>query len=196
VSLLRFLDRGDYRPVGSTRTLQADIRLLGATNQDLQELVLVGRFRDDLLYRINAVTLRVPPLRERNDDIPRLAEHLLHAVRVPGATAHVFSPEAMDLLAAYPWPGNVRELRNALERIVLLKASTGPITPAEVLQVLPRDRPMPLQGDSARLSLEAIERLHIQRVLDACAGNKTQTAKTLDIDYKTLLAKLKKYNLA
>jgi DNA-binding NtrC family response regulator len=193
VSLLRFLDRGEYRPVGSTRALQADVRVVGATNQDLQDLVLAGRFRDDLLYRINTVTLRVAPLRERTDDIPALAQHLLRAVRIPGAAAHTFSPDAMDLLTAYPWPGNVRELRNAVERMVLLKTGAGSITPPEVLQVLPKARSLPAQEDTAQLSLEEIERRHIRYVLDACAGNRTQAARTLDIDYKTLLAKLKRY---
>jgi DNA-binding NtrC family response regulator len=194
VSLLRFLDRGEYRAVGSTRTLQADVRLVGATNQELQELVLAGRFRDDLLYRINTVTLRVPPLRERTNDIPRLAEHLLHTVRAPGATACSFSPEAMTQLTAYAWPGNVRELRNAIERIVLMRTSAAPIGRDEVLQVLPKFQAR-TPDDTARLSLDDIERLHIQRVLDASGGNKTQAAKTLQIDYKTLLAKLKKYGL-
>jgi DNA-binding NtrC family response regulator len=195
VSLLRFLDRGEYRLVGSTRVLQADVRLVGATNQDLQELVLAGRFRDDLLYRINTITLRVPPLRERKDDIARLAEHLLRTVRAPGTMAPSFTREAIDLLADQPWPGNVRELRNAIERAVLMKTRAGPITREEVLQALPKAEEIPFQGETVNLSLDEIERLHIQRVLNASSGNKTQASKILDIDYKTLLAKLKKYGL-
>ncbi|MCX5723509.1 MAG: sigma-54 dependent transcriptional regulator [Nitrospirae bacterium] len=196
VSLLRFLDRGEYRPVGSTRTLQADVRILGATNQDIQELVHQGRFRDDLLYRINTVTLRVPPLRERTEDLPKLAEQILSSLRIPGTTKRPLSPEALQALATHSWPGNVRELRNIIEGIMLMSHGTGPIGRDEVLALLPKTR-NPLQTeDHAHLPLEAIERLHIQRVLEASGGNKTHAAKTLAIDYKTLLAKLKKYRLA
>jgi DNA-binding NtrC family response regulator len=195
VSLLRFLDRGEYRPVGSTRTLQADVRIVGATNSDLQELVHQGRFRDDLLYRINTVTLRVPPLRERTEDIPKLAAHILSTLRIPGAAKRTLSPEAMQALSSYSWPGNVRELRNVIEGILLMSHGTGPISREDVLALLPKTRSMLLPGDQTHLPLEEIERLHIQRVLDASSGNKTQAAKTLGIDYKTLLAKLKKYGL-
>ena len=195
VSLLRFLDRGEYRPVGSTRTLHTDVRIVGATNQDLQKRILQGRFRDDLLYRINTVTLRVPPLREREGDLPILIAHMLRARRVPGGQPRTVSGEALQHLAAYSWPGNVRELRNVIERIVLMSPDTGPITRTDVIQVLPHRPGPPLTGDLSHLSLDEIERQHIQRVLDASGGNKTQAAKTLDIDYKTLLTKLKKYGL-
>src|SRR5262252_4677662 len=104
-------------------TLHADVRIVGATNQDLQELILQGRFRDDLLYRINTVTLRVPPLRERKEDLPPLIDHILQTLRVPGATKRVLSSEAMQQLLSHGWPGNIRELRNVIERIVLM--STG-----------------------------------------------------------------------
>jgi DNA-binding NtrC family response regulator len=196
VSLLRFLDRGEYRSVGSTRALHADVRIVCATNQDLQELILQGRFRDDLLYRINTITLRVPPLRERKEDLPRLVDHILHTLRVPGATKRAVSTEAMQQLSAHGWPGNIRELRNVIERIVLMSTGTATISREEVVQVLPRGQGSPQSGDLAQLSLDEIERLHIQRVLDASGGNKTQAAKTLAIDYKTLLSKLKKYSLS
>lgn len=195
VSLLRFLDRGEYRPVGSTRTLQADVRILGATNQDIQELVHQGRFRDDLLYRINTVTLRVPPLRERTEDLPKLAEHILSILRIPGNTKRPLSPEALQVLTTHQWPGNVRELRNVLEGIVLMSHGTGSISRDEVLALLPQTRNRLQTGDPSHLPLEEIERLHIQRVLEASGGNKTHAAKTLAIDYKTLLTKLKKYRL-
>ncbi len=195
VSLLRFLDRGEYRPVGSTRTLQADIRVVGATNQDLQQLVSTGRFREDLFYRINTVPLRVPPLRKRTEDIPRLAEHIAQTVRAPGTPPHSFSPEAMALIQSHSWPGNVRELRNVIERIVLLGPNAWPITSEEVVQALPTTRNALQAGDLSHLSMEEIERLHIQRILDASGGNKTQAAKILRIDYKTLLSKLKKYGI-
>ena len=196
VSLLRFLDRNEYRPVGSTRTLRADVRIICATNRDVQELVLQGRFRDDLLYRINTVTLRVPPLRERQDDLPALAGHILSSLRMPGAMARTLTPEALQHLTAYRWPGNVRELRNVIERIVLMSPITGPITCEEVLQVLPPSRSTTHPDDQAQRSLDEIERLHIERVLNASHGNKTKAAHILQIDYKTLLAKLKKCNLS
>jgi transcriptional regulator with PAS, ATPase and Fis domain len=196
VSLLRFLDRNEYRPVGSTRTLRADVRIICATNRDAQELVLQGRFRDDLLYRINTVTLLVPPLRERRADLPILASYILSGLHVPGFTTRDLTPEALDVLATYRWPGNVRELRNVIERIVLMTENTGPITREEVRQVLPSSPSASLPGDQTQLPLDEIERLHIDRVLSACGGNKTKAAQTLRIDYKTLLTKLRKYNLS
>jgi len=193
VSLLRFLDRNEYRPVGSTRTLQADVRIVGATNQDIQELIHQGRFRDDLLYRINTVTLRVQPLRERTEDLPALIEHILHTVRIPGTAKRTIATDALQRLTTYAWPGNVRELRNVIERIILMSTETGPITRADVEQVLPKSTGAPRTDDPAELTLDEIERRHILRALDASGGNKTAAAKTLDIDYKTLLAKLKKF---
>ena len=193
VSLLRFLDRNEYRPVGSTRTFRADVRIICATNRDLQELVFQGRFRDDLLYRINTVTLRVPPLRERPEDIPGLVGHILHSLRLPGTAARTPTPEGLAHLAAYRWPGNVRELRNVIERLVLMSPNTGPITREDIVQVLPQSSATGATGDQAQLPLEEIERLHIERVLQASGGNKTKAAQTLRIDYKTLLTKLKKY---
>jgi two-component system response regulator AtoC len=195
VSLLRFLDCNEYRPVGSTRTLHADVRVICATNRDIQELVLQGRFRDDLLYRINTVTLRVPPLRDRQDDLLVLADHILKGLHMPGAATRTLMPDALTLLMKYHWPGNVRELRNVIERIVLMSPQTGPITLEEVRQVLPPSPPV-LPHDQAHLSLDDIERLHIDRVLSASGGNKTKAAQTLQIDYKTLLAKIKKYHLS
>lgn len=191
VGLLRFLDRGEYRSVGSTRTLQADVRIIGATNRDLQELVLQGRFRDDLLYRINTVTLRVPPLRDRREDIPYLARHFFQAIRSPGGPVQLLSPEAMQQLMDYAWPGNVRELRNVIERIALM-AGAGVIGDEDVKGSLSRSPSGFRLEDPAQLSLEEVERRHIQRVLEAAGGNKTQAAKILGIDYKTLLARLKK----
>lgn len=198
VSLLRVLDRREYRQVGGTRTLHANVRFIAATNRDLQELVLQGRFRDDLLYRINTVPLTVPPLRARREDIPLLARHFLRAASAPRASARIFSPDALAMLAAYPWPGNVRELRNVVERIALLAPAdaTGPITPQEVSAALP---PPSRQGSGASASpsesLEEAEKAHILRVLEAHHGNKTHTAKALQIDYKTLLTKLRNYGV-
>ncbi len=195
VGLLRFLDRGEYRPVGSTRTRQADVRIVGATNRDLQELVLQGRFRDDLLYRINTITLRVPPLRERTEDLRALIAYILRTLRVPGASRRVVSADALSALAAYPWPGNIRELRNVIERIVLMSSDTDPISTSDVRQVLAPLHASRRDDDLPHLTLEEVDRRHILRVLEANQGNKTHTAKTLQIDYKTLLSRLKKYGI-
>ena len=196
VSLLRFLDDGEYRPVGSTRTLQADVRIVGATNRDLTELVTAGRFRQDLLYRINTVTLGVPALRERTEDLPALVEHILRTIRVPGAGKRTIEPDAILQLAGYRWPGNIRELRNVIERAVLLNPGAASITSEDIVRALPITPGMTTEEDVSRCSLEEIERRHIQRILDANGGNKTQAAKILDIDYKTLLTKLRKYGVA
>ncbi len=198
VSLLRVLDRGEYRQVGGTRTLHANVRFVAATNKDLQELVLLGRFRDDLLYRINTVPLTVPPLRARQEDIPTLAQHFMRATPAPRRSARTFTPEALAALAAYDWPGNVRELRNVVERIVLLTPAdaTGPITAQDVVAALPAKlRQATTASLPASESLEDAEKAHILRVLEAHHGNKTHTAKALRIDYKTLLTKLKNYGL-
>ena len=197
VSLLRVLDRGEYRQVGGTRTLLANVRFVGASNRDLQELVHAGRFRDDLLYRINTVALRVPPLRERSDDIPSLAHHFLQSLQPARGPARLFSPAAIAALQRYGWPGNVRELRNVIERIILLSQGdmADPIGPEEVESMLHQDRTSAHPQMSILGSLEEAEKEHILRVLNAHGGNKTKAARTLNIDYKTLLAKLKTYNL-
>jgi DNA-binding NtrC family response regulator len=197
VSLLRVLDRREYRQVGGTRTLHANVRFIGATNRELQELVLAGRFRDDLLYRINTVGLRVPPLRERPEDIPLLAQHFLRSLQLARRQARSFSPPALEALMRYSWPGNVRELSNVVERLMLLSPpeSTDAIGPEEVASMLDQNHRRSSVETPVLGSLEEVEKGHILRVMDAHGGNETQAARTLNIDYKTLLAKLKTYNL-
>ena len=120
LTLLRVLDRGEYHQVGGVCALRTNVRFIGASTRDLQELVLSGRFRDDLLYRINNVTLQVPPLRERPEDIPLLAEHFLQSLRYPDTPPRSFSNKALNRLISYSWPGNVRELRTVVERLILV----------------------------------------------------------------------------
>ena len=197
VSLLRVLDRGEYRQVGGTRVLYANVRFIAASNRDLQDLVLAGRFRDDLLYRINTVGLRVPALKERPEDIPILARHFLSTLYVKGGTPREFSDAALRWLSSYHWPGNVRELRNLVERVVVLSPSGEhqAIDPDELAGVAPRaDVRTDIHQTDPPGSLEQAEKLHILRTLRYHGGNKTQTARVLDIDYKTLLAKLRKYS--
>ncbi|HEX3203371.1 MAG TPA: sigma-54 dependent transcriptional regulator [Nitrospiraceae bacterium] len=195
VSLLRFLDRGEYRPIGSTRTFHADVRMVAATNQNLEAAVREGRFREDLFYRLSAVILRIPALSERKEDVPALAEHFLHSLRAAGAPVRTLSAGAKTALCAYAWPGNIRELHNVIERLILMGTGTEIISAEDVMAVLPAMCRQSPAAEPAQCSLEDMERAHIARVLDAHAGNKTHAAKTLDIDYKTLLSKMKKYGL-
>jgi two-component system response regulator AtoC len=199
ISLLRVLDRHEYRQVGGTRVLKANVRFVAATNRDLQELVLQGRFRDDLLYRINTIALRVPPLRERTGDIAALADYFLRTLHVAGTPVRSLTPEARACLETYRWPGNVRELRNVIERLILLSPTdaAGPISADEIAPLLSAQpsRFTP-EGSTPSETLEDAERAHILRVLEHHHGNKTHTAKALQIDYKTLLTKLKSYGVA
>jgi two-component system response regulator AtoC len=174
--------------------LQADVRIVGATNHDLQHLASAGRFRSDLLYRLNTVTLLVPSLRERREDLPALIAHILHTLRVPGAGQRTITQDAVKELAGYRWPGNIRELRNVIERVALMSPDGASITKEDITRALPQS-PGDQEDDLSRLSLDDIERRHIQRVLVASRGNKTQAAKVLQIDYKTLLTKLKRYGI-
>ena len=137
-SLLRVLERSEYRQVGGTLTIRANVRFVAATNHDLQEWVHQGKFRDDLLYRINTIPLRVPPLRERREDIADLAEHFLRTAHVPGRPPRHLNQKALAALESYPWPGNVRELRNVIERLLLLSPTdaTGLISAKDILPML------------------------------------------------------------
>jgi transcriptional regulator with PAS, ATPase and Fis domain len=148
-----------------------------------------------LFYRINAVTLPVPALRERKEDVPALAEHFLQNLRAAGTGTRTLSPEAKAALCDYSWPGNIRELRNVIERLMLMGAGTAAISGEEVRAVLPAPVFESETVQLSKRSLEDIERWHIQRVLEVHNGNKSQAAKSLEIDYKTLLSKLKKYGL-
>ena len=138
VSFLRVLDRSEYRQVGGTRTIRANVRFVAATNRDLQECVHQGRFQDDLLYRINTIPLHVPPLRERCEDIAHLAEHFLRTAHAPGRPTRLLNHAALAALESYPWPGNVRELRHVIERLILLSPTdaTGPIRAEDIAPLL------------------------------------------------------------
>ncbi|HET8722219.1 MAG TPA: helix-turn-helix domain-containing protein, partial [Nitrospira sp.] len=154
-----------------------------------------GRIREDLFYRINTVTLRVPPLRERTEDVGPLADHFLKRLRAEGCVTRALSPEATAALRAYAWPGNIRELRNVIERLMLMGTGAGAVTGEEVRALLPAASREAEIRQRSEESLEIAERRHIERVLAGHNGNKSQAAKTLQIDYKTLLSKLKKYGL-
>jgi len=192
--LLRVLESGEVRRVGATRARTVDVRVLAATHQDLAVAVQREAFREDLYYRLNAVTIALPPLRERPEDVPLLVEHFLarHARRAKRPGRGV-TPRARALLMAYAWPGNVRELSHVIERAVAL--ARGPLIDAEDLPVHLREegyRPMP--GPQPQ-TLDEVEKAHILAVLGSVGGNRGRAAAILGIDRKTLYRKLLRYGL-
>jgi len=195
VKLLRALEDGEIRRLGSTRSLRVDIRIVAATNVELREAVADGRFREDLFYRLNVLPVVVPPLRERREDIPELVRHFLSSIPVPGKGPFTITDEAMNVLAGYSWPGNVRELMNTVERMKILADGNVldlPAVPAEVLD----DPAGPAGPVNPETSLAEVERLHILRVLDHSKGNKTKAAGILGISTRTLYNKLSEYEKA
>jgi len=192
--LLRFLETGEFRRVGGTNLLTVDVRVISATNKDLREEVRAGRFREDLLYRLNVVTLDVPPLKDRPEDIPVLADFFLMRKSRP-AHQKKLSPAAQDVLMHYDWPGNVRELEHILEGAMLLSASDT-IEPGDLS--LPGVRPaagIPEVSAPSSPSLEQMEKEHIERVLHQNGFNRARTAAALGISKKTLYLKIKRYAL-
>jgi DNA-binding NtrC family response regulator len=191
--ILRVLQDGEMRPVGGTEAIRVDVRLVCATNRDLEAEVKAGRFREDLYFRINVVTVRMPPLRDRAGDIPILVRHFINKVarRESRAEASV-SPEALDVLCHYGWPGNVRELENAIERAVAV---------AKGNVVLPSDLPVEVYGGGQvspssiiedRPTLGELEKRYIALVLAECSGNKKKAAEKLGIDRRTLYRALER----
>ena len=196
VKLLRVLQEGEIRRVGSNQVRRVNVRLIAATNRNLAQLVAEKRFREDLFYRLNVMRLRIPPLRERPEDIPLLAYHFLkQANKRMGKHVEGFSPEAMDLLLGYPWPGNVRELENAVEHAVVLSMGHT-ITPAdlppEVQGVARRSK---VASDDEWPTLNELERRHIVRTLEAFDWNLAVVTEKLGISRATLWRKMKQYGL-
>ena len=185
--LLRALQEGTIRRVGANEAIPVDVRVVAATNKDLEAAVRGGRFREDLFYRLNVVTLRIPPLRERPEDVPLLAEHFAakHG-RGEGAT---ISAEAREILQAYEWPGNVRELENVIARALALNPS-GVVLPADLPDGLRGAAPGQAKGlplpPGLRPTLDELSRRYAALVLSECGGNKTRAAEQLGIDRKTL----------
>jgi DNA-binding NtrC family response regulator len=189
--LLRVLQSGEFQRVGSSRTQRVDVRVLSATNVDIQTEISEGRFREDLLYRLNTVEVRLPPLRERREDIPLLANHFLRqqAAQYRKAVSG-FTPDAMEALLRYEWPGNVRELEHAVERAVLL--SHGELADASDLNLRPRaDVPPSLD----EMALEDVERLLIQKALKRHDGNVSQAAAALGLSRSALYRRLQRFGL-
>ncbi|CAN5258626.1 sigma-54-dependent response regulator transcription factor AlgB [soil metagenome] len=190
--LLRFIQDREYERVGDTATRRADVRIIAATNINLEEAVAQGRFREDLFYRLNVIEVEIPALRDRREDLVELAERVLaffgkqYNKKVSG-----FTQEAKQLITNYRWPGNVRELRNAIERAILL--STGPMIDVHQLPLrIKQTTDEPIAGDL--ISLEKMEEIHIRRVL-AMAPSLEEASRILEIDPTTLWRRRKKYGI-
>jgi two-component system response regulator AtoC len=214
VKLLRVIQDREFERVGSSRTQAVDIRVIAATNRDLKVEMRAGRFREDLFYRLNVIPLAVPPLRERREDIPLLAEHVLKALRRRGLDrVRAVSPEAMRCLMEYPWPGNVRELENVLERgAVCARGSVLAVEdlPDEVREtVRPRGKadspagPVPpsrretgLGGERTGAEGATGERERIVRTLEENRWNRGAAAAALGVDRTTLWRRMKRLGIA
>ena len=196
VDLLRVLQEREFMRLGGRELIRVDVRIIASSKGDLWKYVERGAFRDDLYYRLNVVSIRLPELRERKEDIPLLAEAFLRRYNQDmGKHITKISPEAMDLLMAYDWPGNVRELENAIEHAIVLGKDTA---------IAPEYLPPTVRGIedrslgpvfSTRSSLQEVEKVHVLNVLKETGWNRTQAARILGIDRTTLLAKIRKYAL-
>ena len=193
--LLKAVDDREISKVGSNRTIKVDVRILAATNKDLEQAIERGRFREDLYYRLNVVSIYVPPLRERPEDIPALVDHFLHLYNQErNMNIQGIAPEALSLMVEHDWPGNVRELANWIERLVVL-VREGIIRQGDLAFAGWRHGGRGQQQVATGLTLEEMEREHIQKVLNRFAWRKSQTADALGIDRKTLREKIKKYGI-
>jgi len=200
VKLLRVLQEREITRVGGNEVIKVDVRVIAATNRDLAEEIGAGRFREDLFYRLNVVTLLAPPLRKRAEDIPILAQHFLtHFAQKNHKHIKGFSPQAMDRLRHYPWPGNVRELMNAVERGVVLSRSDY-LEETELSLIMATGPVDTSEDDSSRSekrssSLDEVEKDAIISTLEDAGGNKSEAARRLGVTRRTLHLKLKKYGL-
>jgi len=197
VKLLRAIQEREVVPVGATDPVDIDVRIIAATNRDLEQEIRRGTFRSDLYYRLNVISLHLPPLRERPEDVALLAEHFLHALAEDkGGTPRTLTPDALSALQAYEWPGNVRELENALERAAIL--SKGDAVDVDALPsriTNPESAPLVSERPHTNPTLELIERAYILWVLQAEGGNKARAAEVLGIDPSTLYRKLNRYGM-
>jgi two-component system response regulator HydG len=195
VKLLRVLQEREAIPVGATEAIPVDVRIIAATNRDLEEEIRRGNFRSDLFYRLNVIAVNLPPLRERRDDLLLLIEALLqNQATETGTEPKALSSEALDAVMVYEWPGNVRELDNALEHAVVLTRGSL-IEAASLPERITKRRKEPLVAERSyrNPTLEVIERAYIMWVLQAEGGNKTRAAEVLGIDPSTLYRKLSRY---
>ena len=192
--LLKALEEKTFRRLGDVRDRHVDIRLIASTNLDLEQMVRAKRFRDDLYYRISTLTLRIPPLRERPEDIPVLARNILASVSMRmGRPIARLTPDAEALLARYPWPGNIRELANVLERAMILVKGDTLDAAGLGLDAVPQPSP---REDGRLLTMKEMERQHVERVLARTAGNVTEAAAILGMARRTLYDRMKSLGLS
>jgi two-component system response regulator AtoC len=200
VKLLRVLQEEEVRPIGEAKPRTIDVRVIAATSRDLEREVSAGRFREDLFYRLDVFRVRVPPLRERREDVPLLVDHFINRFRdTLGRPVRTIADDALDRLLEHAWPGNVRELENVIERAMIL-ADGDRITLGELPDAIASPRaaaePAPSAGDfSMRRARRRFESDLIRRALDATGGNRTRAAKLLEISYRALLYKIKEHGL-
>ena len=195
MKLLRVLQEQEVKPVGGAETVPVDVRVVAATHRDLEALVREGKFREDLYYRLHVVALHVPPLRERREDIPVLAEHFLTEYATQSdRPIHDFSPKALDALCKYQWPGNVRELENAIERAVALApGATVEVSDLPERLVLHRPTAAAMESHRDRASLDEMTRRYVLDVLAETGGNKTEAARVLGVPRRTLYRMLERF---
>lgn len=202
VKLLRVLQERQVRRVGGQETIDIDIRVISATNENLEESATRGTFRKDLYYRLNVITISLPPLRERVEDTPLLAEHFLEVLnKERQKSVERISKEAMDILQGYDWPGNVRELQNVIDRAFSLTDS-GMITPSDLpahlvrrgMAVLPIDTQWPFK-QAQKVYIEPFEREYLTKLLMECRGNVSRSAKRAGLDRSSFQRLMKKYGI-
>ena len=194
VKLLRVLQERKIERVGSGVEIEVDVRLIGATNRDLEALVAQGAFREDLFYRLNVVAVELPPLRQRKDDIPLLADHFLaRYAEENGKAVNEISKEALELLTRYAYPGNVRELQNIVERAVVM-ARGEVVTRADLPVEVQKAAPAPV-ADTLPAQVEELEKTAIAQALERAGGVQSRAAEILGLTERNLRYKLKKYGL-
>jgi DNA-binding NtrC family response regulator len=195
MKLLRVLQEQEVKPVGGAETVPVDVRVVAATHRDLETLVREGKFREDLYYRLHVVALRVPPLRERREDIPVLAEHFLKEYAAQSdRPIHGLAPKTLDALSTYQWPGNVRELENAIERAVALApGTTVEVSDLPERLLLQRPTAAAIESHRDRASLDEMTRRYVLDVLSETGGNKTEAARVLGVPRRTLYRMLERY---
>ncbi len=194
--LLRAIQEKEISPVGGNRVLKVDVRIIAATNRNLEECVEEGAFREDLFYRLNAFPIQLPPLRERKADIPALAEHFVRKYcKIHRRKLHGIADETMSMLMSYDWPGNIRELENIIGRAVIIEEKNI-ITPGSVALVTGKVAKNSNGVFSEQLTLDELEKKYLKYVLERCRWKKTEAAKILGIDRKSLYNRIQKYNLS
>jgi two-component system, NtrC family, response regulator AtoC len=187
--LLRVLESGEVMPVGSTAVIRVDVRTVAATNKDLSDMVARGKFREDLFYRLNVVTIPLPPLRDRISDLPLLFDFFLKKYSARNRKTLAVHPDVLPAMSRFPWPGNVRQLENVVERAVALNTS-GVFAIEDLPREIVAGGPPPPPKEGAWLTMEQMEERYIREVIEATGGNMSKAAEILGIDRRTLYRKL------